>query len=337
MNTKRLWFWSPALLVGLLAFRAAAAETATVKADKVNVRAQASMNSEVVTRLQRGESVVILEELDAVKPKKGDPKRWAKIQLPAGTAVWVFAPFIEPSDKFVNVNRLNLRAGPGEHYSVLGRIERGTPVKEIRTADNWMEIEPPEGAYAFVALDYLEKAAPAPPEPAPRPVAVTPTQPAPQPTVTTPPPPPTTVQTVTTEPAPAPPVDVQPREPARPVTTAPPTTATATPAAPPPTAPATVPAEPPPVTAIADNATPARRIVTREGIVIYARSVQSPTKFALESLETRRTINWLATEEVGLTLKSYAGRKVFVSGEELLDQRWKKIPILSVENIELAP
>jgi len=99
----------------------------------------------------------------------------------------------------------------------------------------------------------------------------------------------------------------------------------------------TVPAEPPPVTATVDNGTPARRIVTREGIVIYARSVQSPTKFALESLETRRTINWLATEEVGLSLKSYAGRKVFVTGEELLDQRWKRIPILSVENIELAP
>ena len=40
---------------------------------------------------------------------------------------------------------LNLRAGPGENFSIVGRIDRGTPVKEIRTEKSWMEIEAPAG------------------------------------------------------------------------------------------------------------------------------------------------------------------------------------------------
>ena len=42
-------------------------------------------------------------------------------------------------DGVVVPNRLNLRAGPGENYSVLGRLEKGAAVKSIRTIEEWME------------------------------------------------------------------------------------------------------------------------------------------------------------------------------------------------------
>jgi hypothetical protein len=77
--------------------------------------------------------------------------------------------------------------------------------------------------------------------------------------------------------------------------------------------------------------------VIREGRVVYSRSVQAPTKFALESLENHRLINYLHTEEEGLKLKSFAGKKVTVTGEELLDARWAYTPILDVEDIRIAP
>jgi uncharacterized protein YgiM (DUF1202 family) len=57
------------------------------------------------------------------------------------------------------VKKLNLRAGPGENYSVLGVIESGTPVKEIQVKGDWMEIEAPADAYAFVAAMYLTQTA----------------------------------------------------------------------------------------------------------------------------------------------------------------------------------
>ena len=137
-------------------FAASGEEVATVKGDRVNVRGQAKLNSEVVTQLKRGEAVTVLEEIEVKKPKKGDPPKWAKILLPANTPVWVYAPYIELTNKTVNIRRLNVRAGPGENYSILGRLDRGTPVKEIRVVENWMEIEAPATACAFVAADLLE-------------------------------------------------------------------------------------------------------------------------------------------------------------------------------------
>jgi SH3-like domain-containing protein len=297
------------LVAGLAMLTVRAAETATVKKNRVNVRGQASQKSEVVTQLKQGETVVVLEEIDATKPKKGEPAKWARIQLPPNTPVWVFAPYIELTNKTVNIKRLNIRSGPGEKYSVLGRIDRGTPVKEIRTVDNWMEIEPPAAAYAFVAADLLEKTGPAPAATETAVAAANPT-----------PAKPTTVETVTTEPAPAKPVD-----------TAPTATPVATDTNAPPVSVATQPA-PAPV-----QSEPARRVVSREGLVIVSRSIQAPTEYGLESFETKRTINYLHTEELGLKLKNFGGKKVIVTGEELIDPRWTNTPIIEVESIRLLP
>jgi hypothetical protein len=143
--------------------------------------------------------------------------------------------------------------------------------------------------------------------------------------------PPATTQTVQTEPPPVvandnpPPTTPEP-SPAVPTTDTVPAPATVQPE---PTIP-TVQPEPEPVE------TP-RRVVIREGRVVYSRSIQAPSTWALESSETRRLINYLHTEQDGLNLKAFAGRKVFVTGEELLDARWARIPLLEVEDIKVAP
>jgi hypothetical protein len=132
-----------------------AAETKAVVTDgKINVRGQPSLVGEVITQLQKGDEVTVLEEINVENPKPGDPTNWAKIKLPANTPVWVFAPMVK--NGAVAVSRLNLRAGPGENYSVLGRLDRGEPVKEIRTVEQWSEVEAPPSAYAFVDASLIK-------------------------------------------------------------------------------------------------------------------------------------------------------------------------------------
>jgi hypothetical protein len=110
-----------------------------------------------------------------------------------------------------------------------------------------------------------------------------------------------------------------------------------------PPTPEPLPATPPALPLIAPPALepepepPPKRVVSREGTVILSRSIQAPTDYALESRETRRMINYLHSEQLGLKLKNYAGRKVIVTGEELVDQRWANTPILEVETIHLVP
>src|SRR3954469_19714643 len=138
-------------------FTIAADEPATINRNHINIRAAPSVNSEVVTRLQKGDKVTFIEEIPVDKPKKDEPARWAVIKLPEGAKVWIYTGFLDDDHK-VKSPRLNLRAGPGENYSVLGRLERGAEVKEIRRMDDWIEIEPPDSARAYVDATFIDRA-----------------------------------------------------------------------------------------------------------------------------------------------------------------------------------
>jgi SH3-like domain-containing protein len=325
---------------------------AVANTDRVNVRAQASIFSEVVTQLHKGDPVTILEEI-TVESAPGDaPDRWARIRMPDNTPVWVFGNFIDPSSKRVTANRLNLRAGPGENYSVLGRIERGAVVNEIRSEHGWIEIETPASAFAFVALDLLDPAAPTLSRTPTQPAEASPEQPARESS-----PPPAALESIPGErSAPeissAPPADTrQPQPlldeagdviepyPLRDETLTPPLLSTPIRALPAPLAdpipgPAIEPLAPIPAESAA---APQRRIVRREGIVRSTISIQAPTYFELISPETRKTINYLHNSDPDIRLKDFRGRTIVVTGEEGIDPRWPKIPVIEIETLHFAP
>ena len=112
-------------------------------ASNVNVRGQAKLKSEVVTRITKGQSVTVLEEIVRNNSGPDEPSAWAKIVLPPGAHVWVNTAFIDASNQTVMPKKLNLRSGPGENYSVIGRLQRGDAVKAVTTKGDWTEIEPP--------------------------------------------------------------------------------------------------------------------------------------------------------------------------------------------------
>ncbi len=279
--------------------------TATVKQEAVNVRGRSSFVGEVITHLHKGETVSVLEEINISKPKKDEPAKWAKILMPTNTPVWVSGDYVDATSMTAK-SRLNVRGGPGENYSVVARVEKGTPIKEIRKNKGWIEIETPTNAFGFVAADFLNiQPATAPviaattPEPAPAPAPT----PAPEPT------------TVTPEAAP---VAANPNE-------APAPAATPADAAPAPVAPAPeVSNEPPP-----------KRVVTREGTVKKTLNIQAPTDYELHDARTGEVIEYLMSATSDKTLKPYLGVRVLVTGPEVLDARWKSTPIVEVENIEL--
>jgi uncharacterized protein YgiM (DUF1202 family) len=182
---------------------------AEVSASELIVRGQAGLKGEMVAHLYKGDSVTILEQINLAHHEADEPSQWAKISYPTNAHVWVDAKYVDTSG-VVKSKKLNLRAGPGENYSVVGVIEQGTQLTPEGTKDNWMKIAPPASAYAFVAAKYLNQEAPqqvattAPPE-TPE-VAPTPTPvPQPQPIVTTPPPAP---EPATPETPPAPSVRI---------------------------------------------------------------------------------------------------------------------------------
>src|ERR1051326_1104248 len=140
---------------------------AIVTQKNVNVRAQAAINSEVIARLKQGDHVNALEEVTLKKPKTDEPAKWAKVALPTNATTWATATFVNAADKTVVPKRLKVRSGPGENYSVLAIINKGTVLKEIESKGDWMKIEPPSEASGFIAAHLLAKkpATPATPPP----------------------------------------------------------------------------------------------------------------------------------------------------------------------------
>jgi len=283
----------------------------------VNVRGQAAINSEVIVRLKKGDRVTVLEEITLKKPKTDEPAKWAKVALPTNATAWVNGTFINVADKTVTPKKLKVRSGPGENYSVLAIINKGTVVKDIETKGDWMKIEAPAEACGYVAAHLLSNEAAAPPPPV---IVAAIEPPKPPPTETTIAPPITPVPA--TDPVVVPPV------------VPPPTTANIAAVAPP--SPVTTPAEP---------ATPApppeeilvKRVVSREGIVKRSVSIQAPTYFALESLDTGKTINYLYSPATNLVLKDFRGKRIVVTGEEMLDERWPNTPVINVDSLQSVP
>ena len=75
-----------------------------------------------------------------------------------------------------------------------------------------------------------------------------------------------------------------------------------------------------------------KRIVTREGYVRRSVSIQAPTYFVLENLSNGKTINYLFS--TNLVLKDLQNKRVMVTGEEVLDERWPNIPVISIDKLE---
>ncbi|MBI5800344.1 MAG: SH3 domain-containing protein [Verrucomicrobia bacterium] len=161
---KCLCFFAAALCLSVAG--AFAADEAVVKAARINVRGQPTTGSEIVTQLKQGEKITVMEEIVHPKPAKGEPAKWLRIALPSNTPVWVSTHFL--TNGAVAVPRLNIRSGPGENFSVIGRVPKGTVVKELRRNGDWLEIEAPANSFAYIAADLVirDAAAPAPAPPA---------------------------------------------------------------------------------------------------------------------------------------------------------------------------
>jgi uncharacterized protein YgiM (DUF1202 family) len=279
------------------------AGSATVVASNVNVRGQAKLNSEIITRLHKDQAVTVLEEVKLNNSGPDEPSAWARIILPESAKVWVNAQFIDQTNKTVKPKKLKLRAGPGENYSFIGTLKQGDTIREITNRNDWIEIQAPAEAYGFVAAQYLKQDTNAPVE-----VAVAPTS---TNTVSEP-----STVVAGTEPV------VPPAEPATTVPAETNTTAAVT---------ETTTNEPPAVV----EEPPKPRIVQREGIVRGTFSIQAPTKYELISIENKRAINYLHATSPTLDLSRYKGMHIIVTGEEGLDERWHNTPVIDIQRIQV--
>ena len=334
-----------------------------VTADRVNVRARASLIGERVTQLRKEDTVTVLATVKIDPPKEGEPAEWLKIAMPAGGQTWVHMAFVKEGK--VTANKLNVRAGGSERFSIVAHLAKDDEVKEKRTSGDWIEIEHPEGAHAFVAASFVEIGG----------VAETVEEEKTESTENTE----TTEVTETTEEKPAntesteetATTEVSTEKTETTETTEAPTTndmpdvpepevvvveegadTNKTPAGNPEDAEEIKP-DPAPVTTKKELPVPPPRIVTREGKIKrrFFRSPRAPSRYELVD-EKGRTLNYLFSsdetplkvaddEEKPITferlMNMLRNRNVILTGVEAVDPRWPSLPLLDVRTLKTVP
>jgi len=342
-----------------------------VTAERVNLRTRASLyDSQAFAKVNTGDFLVILEQIEVNSASSDSPSQWLRVGVPKHIPLWISSKYVEKPSGSVTVNRLNIRVGPGVEHQIIGQLMQGDVITPVKEAGDWVGIEPPEQAVAYVASQFVELQTPeeevqeAPVESPAKSnelstgsqtpllivddpqgessqvlqATVSGNQPDDSPSTSQDPSNLTSSvsenrpEEATTQNNLA--VSIQQENP--------PVTENA----------ATVSPAPAPAPAVGDELTSEddeimserlKRIVTREGIVKRSRSIQAPTYHRLEDPMTHRTMNYLYTGKLHLNrgpmasdLKPYEQFRIRVTGQESVDPEWPSIPVIEIETLRLV-
>lgn len=150
-----------------------------VTGDRVSLRAKPDVNSELLDRAMRGEELLFL----------GQTNGWVAVQAPEILDFWVAGEYVQ--NGIVVPEKLNVRSGPSQNYSVVCVLEKGDSIALRGEFNDWIKIAPPSGSQLWISEDYTEKVEPPKPEPVvapepePAPVVVVP-EPKPEPVMVAP-------------------------------------------------------------------------------------------------------------------------------------------------------
>ena len=121
-----------------------------VKNEKAVVKAGDNINFEDLCSLSKFDSVKIIDRRYS----------WFKILLPKKAFLYINKDYVDlTSDEkgvgIINASNVNLRAGAGTRYSIVGQISRPEKVSIISEDNGWYKIAPPYGAAGWIHSDQI--------------------------------------------------------------------------------------------------------------------------------------------------------------------------------------
>lgn len=124
--------------------------------DSLNVRVEASEDSELIGKLYKGTGGEILEKTTAwTKFKSGDLIGWAKNEyLMFGTKAEAAAKAATSTTAAIETDSLRVRKEASEEAGVYGLLGVGDIVKVLNTSEDWLEIQYDEDTIGFISTEY---------------------------------------------------------------------------------------------------------------------------------------------------------------------------------------
>lgn len=125
----------------------------------VNLRAKPMLIVEVAGQVQAG----------AILNVKSSREDWIEVEVPHEIGVWVSRSYVK--DDKITGNNVNIRAGPGMNFSVIGQLNEGESVEIMESYGDWLKIAPKPQCSLWVHRSLVEPVEVTPDAPATVPAA----------------------------------------------------------------------------------------------------------------------------------------------------------------------
>ena len=121
-----------------------------VKNDGVAVRSGDNVNFESLCVMSKSDSVKVIDRRYS----------WLKILLPRKAFLYINKDYVDlTSDEkgvgIVNASNVNLRAGAGTRYSIVGQVSKPEKISIVSEDNGWYKIEPPYGTTGWIYSDQI--------------------------------------------------------------------------------------------------------------------------------------------------------------------------------------
>lgn len=144
---KKLFFSSMACVC--FAFYCLGQNTPPVKVralkNNTNLRAKAALAAEVVGQVAANQELTA-RSMDA---------DWVEVVAPTNVDFWVLGDYMKDGVVVCSQN-VNVRAGPGINFNVVGRLTNGTSVEVRGSHAEWIKISPPETCSLWISRSLVE-------------------------------------------------------------------------------------------------------------------------------------------------------------------------------------
>lgn len=127
-----------------------------VNSDQTNIRIDSTVASATICKINRGEKVEVVKESFG----------WYKIRLPLNSPAYIKKSFtiLLPADKNpqartakVEKENVNIRLGPGQDSSVIGKANKDEVVSIVSETPQWYQIQPTQTCFGWINKQFADK------------------------------------------------------------------------------------------------------------------------------------------------------------------------------------
>lgn len=147
---SRVFVFFAFFLIGLSSVFGFESFLGRINSDNINIRSDSTINSQVISSINREEIVEVVNEL----------YNWYKIRLPIKAPSFIRKDFVSNVDDktgLVLKTNVNVRLRPSESSAILGKLGKDEVINILQESGAWYKISPVNNSFGWIYKKFVDK------------------------------------------------------------------------------------------------------------------------------------------------------------------------------------